>query len=169
MENNQCILISTGLSRKVLSRIKSRRRGRVKLFIRKKKKINNGTKLATSHVINPCRLSGERRAQRGRFIIAFRPSLPGIHALLVWMSQLTSSDNCEPRALSKGTTVIVLIGPPSLCWERKMLSNVIATQHLKVRHAHIEHQKGRCLLFIYQGQSFGTPPTPPHWNKQPYQ
>ena len=40
------------------------------------------------------------------------PSLPGIHALLVWMSQLTSSDNCEPRALSKGTTVIVLIGPP---------------------------------------------------------
>lgn len=57
------------------------------------------------------------------------------------MSQLTSSDNCEPRALSKGTTVIVLIGPPLLCWERKMLSNVIAPQHLKIKHAHIEHQK----------------------------
>lgn len=27
------------------------------------------------------------------------------------MNQLTYSDNCEPRALSKGTAVIVLIGP----------------------------------------------------------
>lgn len=47
------------------------------------------------------------------------------------MSQLTSFDNCEPRALSKGTTVIVLIGSPLLCLERKMLSNAIAQQHLK--------------------------------------
>ena len=56
---------------------------------------------------------GGERAQSRRFIIASRPLLPGMHALLVWMSQLTSSDNCEPRALSKGTTVIVLIGPLS--------------------------------------------------------
>lgn len=64
------------------------------------------------------------------------------------MSQLTSSDNCEPRALSKGTTVIVLIGSPLLCWERKMLSNVIVPQHLKIRHAHIGHQKGRCRFLF---------------------
>lgn len=63
------------------------------------------------------------------------------------MSQLTSSDNCEPRALSKGTTVIVLIGPPLLGWKRKMLSNVIAPQHLKIRHAHIEHQKRKMSAF----------------------
>lgn len=28
-----------------------------------------------------------------------------------------------------------------------MLSNVIAPQHLKIRHAHIEHQKGRSSAF----------------------
>ena len=32
-------------------------------------------------------------------------------ALLVWMSQLTSPDNCALRALSQGAAVIVLIGP----------------------------------------------------------
>lgn len=97
------------------------------------------------------------RAQRGRFIIAFRPSLPGIHALLVWMSQLTSFDNWEPRALSKGTTVIVLIGSPLLCWERKMLSNAIAPQRLQIRLAHIGHQRGRlpAFFFIYRWQRFG--------------
>lgn len=37
---------------------------------------------------------------------------------------------------------------PLFCWERKMLSNVIAPQHLKLRHAHIWHQKGNvCFLF----------------------
>lgn len=72
------------------------------------------------------------------------------------MSQLTSSDNCEPRALSKGTTVIVLIGPPTLpppfllCLERKTLSNVIAPQHLKIKHAHKEHQKGKMSAFYLQ-------------------
>lgn len=101
------------------------------------------------------------RAQRGRFIIAFRPSLPGIHALLVWMSQLTSFDNWEPRALSKGATVIVLIGSPLLCWERKMLSNAIAPQPLKIRLAHIGHQRRRMSasssssFFIYRRQWFG--------------
>lgn len=88
------------------------------------------------------------RPQRGRFIIAFRPSLPGIHALLVWMSQLTSFDNWEPRALSKGNTVIVLIGSPLLCWERKMLSNAIVPQRLKIRLVHIGHQRGRLPTFF---------------------
>lgn len=37
-----------------------------------------------------------------------------------------------------------------------MLSNVIAPQHVKIRHAHIGDQKGRRLLFIYRGQSLGT-------------
>lgn len=59
---------------------------------------------------------GERREGRGgEGWGSARPLLPGIHALLVWMSQLTSSDNCEPRALSKAAAVIVLIGSPLLC------------------------------------------------------
>lgn len=82
----------------------------------------------------------------------------------MWMSQLTSFDNCEPRALSKGTMVIVLIGSPLLCLERKMLSNAIAQQHRKIRHARIEHQKWRlsaCYLprtMIWR--SGGVPGTP---------
>lgn len=159
MENNQCILVSTGWSwkRPKPSKIEAKRKTEWNYSL---EKINNGTKLATSRVINPCRLSGGEResAHRGRFIIAFRPLLPGIHALLVWMSQLTSFDNWEPRALSKGTTVIVLIGSPLLCWERKMLSNAIAPQRLKIRLAHIGHQRGRLpafFFFIYRWQWFG--------------
>lgn len=88
------------------------------------------------------------RAQRGRFIIAFRPSLPGIHALLVWMSQLTSFDNWEPWALSKGTTVIVLIGSPLLCWERKMLSNATAAAN-KTRTYRASKREVACFFFYF--------------------
>lgn len=69
-------LFPQGEAENVPSRIKFRRRGRRREIIRREKKINNGTKLATSRVINPCRLSGGKRAQRRRFIIAFSPLAP---------------------------------------------------------------------------------------------
>lgn len=131
--------------------------------------VNNRTKLATSCVINPCRLSGGKRTQRGRFIIAFRPSLPGIHALLVWMSQLTSFDNREPKALSKGDVVIVLIGSPLLCLERKMLPNAIAQQPRKIRHARIEHQKWRVSACYLPRTMIGRFGSFPGTRRQPYQ
>lgn len=79
----------------------------------------------------------------------------------MWMSQLTSSDNCEPRALSKGTTVIVLIGSPLLCWERKMLSNVIAPQHRKNKARKYRTSKSKMSAFYLQRTMiwhFGTLP-----------
>lgn len=75
MENNQCILISTEWSWKVLSRIKSKQRSE---FFQKTRKNNNnnGNKLATSHVINPCRLSGEAACTEGRIHHSFLPLAP---------------------------------------------------------------------------------------------
>lgn len=61
------------------------------------------------------------------------------------MSQLTSFDNCEPKALSKETTVIVLIASPLLRSQRKTLSNVIVlTASEKIRASKMEVV---CLLF----------------------
>lgn len=102
------------------------------------------------------------RAQKGRFIIAFCPLLPGIHALLVWMSQLTSSDNREPGALSKGTTVIVLIGPPLLCWVHKMLSNVIAPQHRRLRHTHTHIKKDDVCFLLTEDNNLALWQSPWH-------
>lgn len=70
-------------------------------------------------------------------------------ALLVWMSQLTYSDNWKPRASSKGNTVIVLIGLPcyvtaqnTFSWDRTAVE--ARTYNIKKTSA-----------FIYWGLALG--------------